>query len=152
MNRRQFLSGAVAALLLTGAPAAAEPARITFLHFNDVYEFLPGEDSGGLAAVKTVAERERAGHPGAILTFGGDLLSPSVASSMTRGAHMVDLLNRLEPVAAVLGNHEFDFGADTLRARMAESRFPWLVTNVSEPDGKPFGGGPRTLMLESNGV
>lgn len=152
MNRRQFISGAVAALLLTGAPAAAEPARITFLHFNDVYEFLPGEDSGGLAAVKTVAERERAGHPGAILTFGGDLLSPSVASSMTRGAHMVDLLNRLEPVAAVLGNHEFDFGADTLRARMAESRFPWLVTNVSEPDGKPFGGGPRTLMLESNGV
>lgn len=152
MKRLQVLSGALAALLLTLPPAAAEQARITFLHFNDVYEFMPGEHSGGLAALQTVAARERAGHPGALLTFGGDLLSPSVASSMTKGAHMVDLLNRLGPVAAVLGNHEFDFGADTLRARMAESRFPWLVTNVSEPDGTPFGGGPRTLMVESNGV
>lgn len=152
MRRLQILSGALAALLLAAQPATAEQARVTFLHFNDVYEFMPGEDSGGLAAIKTVAERERASHPGALLTFGGDLLSPSVASSMTKGAHMVDLLNRLEPVAAVLGNHEFDFGADTLRTRMAESSFPWLVTNVDEPDGKPFGGGPRTLMVESNGV
>lgn len=152
MSRLRFFPGAMVALLLVCTSAAAEPARVTFLHFNDVYEFMPGEDSGGLAAVKTVVERERANHPGALLTFGGDLLSPSVASSMTKGAHMVDLLNRLGPVAAVLGNHEFDFGTENLRARMAESRFPWLVTNVSETDGRPFGGGPRTLLVESNGV
>lgn len=149
---RRALAAALAALLLAAGPAAADEARVTFLHFNDVYEFMPSGDSGGLAGIKAVADGERAAHPGAILTFGGDLLSPSVASSLTQGAHMIDLLNRIGPAAAVLGNHEFDFGADVLRARMAESRFPWLVTNVSEPDGSPFAGAPRLMMLDSNGV
>lgn len=150
MNR--IFAGALAALLLTGGPAGAEEARVTFLHFNDVYEFMPDGDIGGLAAVKAVADRERAAHPGAIFTFGGDLLSPSVASSLTKGAHMIDMINRMGPAAAVLGNHEFDFGVEALRARMAESRFPWLVTNVSERDGSPFAGAPRLMMLDSNGV
>ncbi|MGE5478644.1 MAG: bifunctional metallophosphatase/5'-nucleotidase [Bacteroidales bacterium] len=148
----KILAGTLAALMLGAMPAAAEEARVTFLHFNDVYEFMPDGDIGGLAAVKAVADRERARHPGAVFTFGGDLLSPSVASSLTKGAHMIDMLNRLGPAAAVLGNHEFDFGADPLRARMAESRFPWLVTNVSERDGSPFAGAPRLLMLEANGI
>ncbi|HLO77039.1 MAG TPA: 5'-nucleotidase C-terminal domain-containing protein [Magnetospirillum sp.] len=152
MIRPLTLAGAAALLFALAAPAAAEEARVTFLHFNDVYEFSPGPESGGLGAVKTVVERERASHPGALLTFGGDLLSPSVASNLTKGAHMVDLLNRLQPVAAVLGNHEFDFGAQALRTRMGESRFSWLVTNVSERDGTPFGKGPRLLMVESNGI
>jgi 5'-nucleotidase len=30
----------------------------------------------------------------------------------------------------VFGNHEFDFGPDILKARMAESRFSWLGANV----------------------
>jgi 5'-nucleotidase len=32
--------------------------------------------------------------------------------------------------AAALGNHEFDWGQDTLAARIAESRFPWLAANL----------------------
>ncbi|MGE5517526.1 MAG: bifunctional metallophosphatase/5'-nucleotidase [Bacteroidota bacterium] len=152
MIRSRIVAGALAALLLAAVPAAADEARVTFLHFNDVYEFMPAGDIGGLAAVKAVADRERAAHPGAVFTFGGDLLSPSVASSLTHGAHMVDMLNHLDLAAAVLGNHEFDFGADVLHTRMAESRFPWLVTNVSEPDGTPFAGAPRLMMLERNGI
>lgn len=152
MSRRILTAATLATLLLAADPADAEEARVTFLHFNDVYEFMPTSDSGGLAGVKAVADSQRAAHPGAILTFGGDLLSPSVASSLTQGAHMIELLNSISPAAAVLGNHEFDFGAEVLRTRMAESRFPWLVTNVSEPDGAPFAGAPRLMMLDSNGV
>lgn len=152
MPANRLFAAALAALLFGAGPAPAEEARVTFLHFNDVYGFMPDGATGGMAGIKAAADRERAAHPGAVLTFGGDLLSPSVASSMTQGAHMIDMLNRLEPAAAVLGNHEFDFGAPVLRTRMAESRFPWLVTNVSEPDGAPFAGAPRLMMVESNGI
>lgn len=134
------------------APAWAEQVRVTLLHFNDIYEFQPSADSGGFAGLATLIARERAAHPGAVLTFGGDLLSPSVASSVTQGAHMIDLLNGLAPAAAVPGNHEFDFGAAVMRARMGESTFPWLVTNMTEASGAPFGGGRDLLLLESNGV
>lgn len=145
--------GLLAVLVLVFAGAArADEARVTFLHFNDIYDFMPNGDSGGMAGLARLVETERAAHPGAVLTFGGDLLSPSVASSVTQGAHMIALLGRLAPVAAVLGNHEFDFGAEVLRRRMAESSFPWLVTNVAEEGGQPFGGGRPQLMVTVNGV
>jgi 2',3'-cyclic-nucleotide 2'-phosphodiesterase (5'-nucleotidase family) len=42
---------------------------------------------------------------------------------------------------ATFGNHEFDFGPDVLRRRMAESRFTWLTANVLDrTSGAPFGG------------
>jgi len=137
--------------LWSGAAAAAE-SRVTFLHFNDVYEFLPSRDSGGLAGLQSLIEQERQTRPDAVLTFGGDLISPSLASGLTQGAHMIDMVNAMAPAAAVLGNHEFDFGAAIARQRMAESRFPWLVSNVAETDGSPFGRGQRLLMIERQGV
>lgn len=137
--------------LLAGGATAAE-RHLTFLHFNDVYEFLPSRDSGGLAGLHNLIGQERQSRPDAILTFGGDLISPSLASGLTQGAHMVDLVNSMQPAAAVLGNHEFDFGAAIARQRMAESRFPWLVSNVDEADGSPFGKGQRLLMVERQGV
>lgn len=153
MKTRWMQLGLVAALML-GFPrlTAAAETQVTFLHFNDIYEFMPSADSGGLAAIKTLIDHERSIHSGAILTFGGDLLSPSVASHLSKGAHMIDLLNRLSPAAAVLGNHEFDFGAEVLRTRMDESRFPWIVANVAEADDRPFGNARPTLMIESNGL
>lgn len=141
----------VLVLALAGT-ARAEEVPVTFLHFNDIYDFMPGDDSGGMAGVAGLVARERAAHPGAVLTFGGDLLSPSVASSVTQGAHMVELLNRMAPEAAVLGNHEFDFGAQVLRRRMMESSFPWLAANVSEVDGKAFGVSRPWVLVERNGV
>lgn len=148
----RHLVAAVLAFVWLCAPAWAEQVRVTLLHFNDIYEFQPGADSGGFPGLATVIARERAAHPGAVLTFGGDLLSPSVASSVTQGAHMIDLLNALAPAAAVPGNHELDFGAAVMRARMGESAFPWLVTNMDEADGAPFGGGRKLLLLDANGV
>ena len=38
--------------------------------------------------------------------------------------------------AAALGNHEFDWGQDTLRARMREARYPILGANVRYADGR----------------
>ena len=54
--------------------------------------------------------------------------------------------------AAALGNHEFDFGDDVLRARMNESKFPWLATNVTQADGKIFHTGSAFVMKEWGGL
>ena len=53
---------------------------------------------------------------------------------------------------AVPGNHEFDFGDDVLRARMNESKFPWLATNVIQADGKVFHTGSTSMMKEVGGL
>jgi 2',3'-cyclic-nucleotide 2'-phosphodiesterase (5'-nucleotidase family) len=125
---------------------AADPIHVTFLHFNDVYELLPEAGKGGLAEAATIVRNQRARNYNTIVTFGGDLLSPSSMSGLTRGSQMIDMLNGIGVDYATLGNHEFDFGPTVLRQRMAESQFTWLVTSVSEDDGTPFGGANTTAI------
>lgn len=149
----RFCAAALLAVLaLSPFEAWAENAKVTFLHFNDVYEFQPGERQGGLAALKTLIDQEKQKDPAVLVTFGGDLLSPSVASSTTEGRHMVDFMKALGVDALALGNHEFDFGAVALRQRMQEVPLPWIASNVAEADGRPFGGAQSLHLMTANGV
>ena len=156
VTRRATFGGLAALVLLPALPrgaAAADPVTVTFLHVNDVYEHLGRAPHGGLAGLGTLIDAERARATGpSFLTFGGDLISPSLASSVTGGAHMVALFNALGTDVAVLGNHEFDFGSAVTRTRIAESRFPWLGANVLGADGTPYGGAVATVLREAQGL
>jgi 5'-nucleotidase / UDP-sugar diphosphatase len=152
VRRRWFaiVAGPALAVLLAGA-ARAEPVTITVLHTNDVYEIAPKEGRGGLAELATLLQRERAAAEHSITTFGGDLIWPSVLSSLTQGKQMIELYNLLGTDVAVLGNHEFDFGPEVLAKRIEESDFPWLGTNVLGRDGKPAVGTVDLHMMDVGG-
>jgi 5'-nucleotidase / UDP-sugar diphosphatase len=139
-------------LLFVTLSAHAEEHRLTFLHVNDVYEISPQEGWGGLAELDTLLAIERAKNPEAIFTFGGDLISPSVISTYTFGAHMVSLMNDLRLDVAVVGNHELDRGPEIAAQRFAESRFPWLAANVAAADGNPLPGVVATTTLRRGDV
>lgn len=124
----------------------AQNARVTLLHVNDVYQITPVDGQGGLAELMTLLRRERAATQHSITTVGGDFLSPSLLLGLTKGTPMPDLFNRIGVDLVGFGNHEFDFGVDTLRQRMGESRFVWLGTNVQEKDGRPFNGALVTTI------
>jgi 5'-nucleotidase/UDP-sugar diphosphatase len=147
---RTTVIGLLAIMLAFGSAGviarAAEPIHVTFLHFNDVYELLPETGKGGLSEVATIVRNQRARNFNTIVTFGGDLLSPSFMSGLTKGSQMIDVLNAIGVDYATLGNHEFDFGPTVLRQRISESDFTWLVTSVSEDDGTPFAGANTTAI------
>jgi 5'-nucleotidase / UDP-sugar diphosphatase len=131
-------------LLLSAVSAFAQQGTLTILTINDVYEIAPVQGRGGLAELMTLLKAERATATHHLTTVNGDFLSPSLMSALLKGAQMIDLFNALGVDLVVFGNHEFDFGPDLTRLRMAESKFPWLGTNVLEPDGTPFGGAATT--------
>jgi 5'-nucleotidase/UDP-sugar diphosphatase len=141
-------------IFLFAGPAWADEAKLVFLHLNDVYEVTPISGQGGFAPLKTLLDRERkkAGERGHATILSGDFLSPSAMSSVTKGAHMIALGNAIGIDIAVPGNHEFDFGVENFRTRLAESKFPWIVANLSEPDGKPFNNLAPTHIREMSGV
>ncbi len=149
-TRRTVLGAGLATLVFR--PARAQPpgpVEVTFLHVNDVYEHAPQDGWGGLAELATLIDAERASARGPVVfTFGGDLISPSLASGETKGRHMIEIFNALAPDAAVLGNHEFDFGAAVAAERIGESRFPWLGANVTAPDGQLFGGARASVLKD----
>lgn len=43
---------------------------------------------------------------------------------------------------------DFDFGTEVLQQHMAETRFPWLLSNVLDSHtGEPLGGAHKTHVL-----
>ena len=142
------------ALGATVAPAVAAPFTLTLVHVNDWDRMAGIEGAGGAARIATLVseERARAEAEGGLVavTFGGDMISPSLLSGIDRGAHMIDLANAIGFDVAVLGNHEFDLGPDVLRRRLAESETVWLASNVSV-EGRGFPGTGATTIVEKDG-
>ncbi|MFO1160696.1 MAG: 5'-nucleotidase C-terminal domain-containing protein [Reyranellaceae bacterium] len=152
--RRLVLRTLAAAFLLglvSAGAAGQEPVRLTFLHTNDNYEIAPTRGWGGFAQLMTLLKEQRALSPNTLVTFGGDLLSPSIMSGLLKGAQMIELMNAVGTDLAVLGNHEFDFGPEVLAQRLEESRFPWLATNVTR-NGQPFKGTTDLVVRDFGGI
>ncbi len=108
------------------------------VQINDVYEIaaLEGGKRGGLARVATVLNELRAKNPNTYFVIAGDFLNPSLLGTMSfegksiKGRQMVDVLNAMKLNIATLGNHEFDLDYPDLQARINESKFDWLSTDV----------------------
>jgi len=151
---RAAVLAAFAVLWLAG-PLAAEPTRLVILHVNDWDQMDAVDGAGGAGRIAAVfkAERAAAAASGAtvLATFGGDMISPSLLSGIDKGAHMIDLANAIGFDVAVLGNHEFDFGPEVLKARVEESAFRWLGGNVAYQGQPGFPGVADAQMVEVGG-
>jgi 2',3'-cyclic-nucleotide 2'-phosphodiesterase/3'-nucleotidase len=92
-----------------------------------------GREWGGTVALASLVERLRAENPeGSLLLDGGDCFQGTMASNLQFGRPVVEQMNALNYTAMAVGNHEFDWGVDTLRARIAEMTFPALGANFIE--------------------
>ena len=153
--RLVLLALAVAAFTtLAGAgETKTSHTRVTLLLICDIYQMSENRDGrGGMARVAAVirAERARGGH--VIVAHAGDTLSPSLMSGLDQGAHMIDLLNMINPDFFVPGNHEYDFGPEVFRKRMSEARFNVYAANLAGADGKPLAGIKRHRMFQAGPV
>lgn len=127
--------------------ASRTVTRLPIVHWNDVYRVTPKKVSAGSTGTIDVTRfasllddirsqwtaRSDGAHDGLSL-FSGDLFSPSVESTVTRGSHMVPVINELAPDVALTGNHDFDFGYPHLSKLVQDTRFPWLLSNVIDED------------------
>jgi 5'-nucleotidase / UDP-sugar diphosphatase len=108
---------------------------------------------GGLARVATLVRALERESPNTVFALAGDTVSPSLLSTLRRGAQMIEGWNALGLGVATFGNHEFDFGPGVLAQRIEESRFPWVASNVVDgATGRPFGGARRWLRRDFDGV
>jgi 2',3'-cyclic-nucleotide 2'-phosphodiesterase (5'-nucleotidase family) len=144
--------GVVLGGLLFGAPAHAATVDVTFLLVNDVDQMSERGGRGGYTRVAAVVAAERKTRPNLLFVHAGDAISPSLLSGFDQGAHIVTLLNMIRPDVFVPGNHEFDFGPDIFRKRMAEAQFPVLAANLRDGEGRPLPDIEDTRVVEFGGV
>lgn len=86
------------------------PPDLRFVHYNDVYHVEPSsaEPVGGIARFQSLVNHYRndpkfEGQPDLVTFFSGDAFNPSLESSVTKGAHMVPILNGIGTDVACVG-------------------------------------------------
>ena len=154
------------ALAATSAPAAAEKVgkhqvRLTVLGTTDLHgnvfnwdyyknaEFDNGaaHDDIGVAKVATLIKgvrEDRRGEPILTLDAGDTIQGTPLAyyyakvEPITQGGKhpMANAMNLVGYDAAALGNHEFNYGIETLRAFESQLNFPLLGANAVDPSTK----------------
>jgi 2',3'-cyclic-nucleotide 2'-phosphodiesterase (5'-nucleotidase family) len=144
MARSRVIAGVllVLILLLPAGPAGSQQPSLVILHFNDDYQLaaVDGGKAGGFDRLTGLIRQYQGQERCTLVLFPGDLISPSVESSIFKGAQLIDGFNLLGVDAATFGNHEFDYGPAELQKRIAESKFPWVIANAFTTGVRPFPG------------
>ena len=124
--------------------AAGAEHHLTILHTNDLLgrllpePYLGQSDWGGFARLAHVIDQERGARRDSFLVLdGGDALGDTPISALDAGRTVVELMNQMKYDAMVVGNHEFDYGLDSLYARRIEAKFDLLGANVRVESDRP---------------
>jgi 2',3'-cyclic-nucleotide 2'-phosphodiesterase/3'-nucleotidase len=109
----------------------------TFISTNDFHgqietgKVVSSKPVGGAAYNMTYINSYKALNPlGTSLFDAGDMMQGTPVSNLLWGTSVIDVYNHMGYQAAVVGNHEFDWGQARLQERMAQADFPILLANV----------------------
>ncbi len=104
---------------------------IDFYSINDLHgKFCDNGSQPGVDELGTYFELRGLEDEHIVLLSAGDMWQGSAESVLTNGEIMVDWMNALGFVAMTLGNHEFDWGEEPIRANSQLADFPFLAINV----------------------
>ena len=140
------IASIIVLIILCFAPAQARDVSLRILYVNDFHGFAEPykpvgskESLGGVASLAGEVNKLRKEKP-TLLLAAGDMIQGHGWANFFRGKSSIALMNRMRFDAMVVGNHEFDFGQDVLKKRIAAARFPVLGANVEGfKDGlKPY--------------
>ena len=177
MNRRHTLLASLLLVLAVGCapskaqrtpgaspspapPLAAGAQRLTIVATNDfhgqltteTYSFTHGKPTGGAAVLKAYIDSFRQ-QGNVLLVDVGDFMQGAPESALFAGKSVVQYMNYAGYRAAAVGNHEFDWGIDTLAQRASEAQFPLLCANLLDANtGQPFPFTKPSLIVDVGGT
>ncbi len=136
----------------------AETVEIQLLATSDLhgkmlpYDYALDEEStsGSLAQISTIIKELRTDNT--ILIDNGDTIQGNSAELFLQDEihPMIQGLNEIGYDIWVAGNHEFNFGMDTLEKVIGQSKQTFLCGNVYNPDGSSLG--EDYTIIEKDGV
>lgn len=115
-----------------------EYTSLKIIAINDLHGAIEEIDyEYGMARIANYVNNERAVEGQAVLLLSaGDTFQGSAISNYTYGLNVVKLMNEMKFDAATIGNHEFDWGLDTVLSYVdddetnGEADFPFLACNI----------------------
>jgi len=107
---------------------------LNIYYLNDTHgAILPANDQIGLSSIASLTTQEE---DYTLVLSGGDMLQGTALSNYYKGKSMIEVMNAMSFDAMALGNHEFDWGLDTVTNYFNEEHesfiadFPLLAANA----------------------
>lgn len=133
--------------LFTPRVQASGSEDIVLLYTNDVHCGFYQERSedgtavehlgyDGVAAYKKEME-SLYGASRVTMVDAGDAIQGEAVGTLSEGAYAVEVMGRAGYDFAIPGNHEFDYGVDTLIALSKQAKYEYLCCNFLNQEGKP---------------
>ena len=108
---------------------------VDFYGINDLHgKFVDGSSHPGVDELTTYLKNMRAKDDYAFFLSAGDMWQGSAESNMTKGMIMTEWMNELDFVGMALGNHEYDWGEEYIKANAELAEFPFLAINIYDRD------------------
>lgn len=153
MNKlmKKFVAGGLSLAMVLGltayAPASTVEAadmsgKLVIIHTNDMHGYYEKNADDGILGISSVAALkgyyEKLG-ANVLLLDAGDFSQGTNLVNYYKGLDAVYFMNAAGYDAVSLGNHEFDFGLDSLKALTEAAEFPILDANIiSKETGLPY--------------
>lgn len=133
--------------------ASVSAEDIHIYYYSAMPEVIRDGGRPGLPEVATMVEDARTNNPNTIFVHGGASLGPSILGALDRGAHMIDLLNLMEPDLMGVGKREFSYKEEQFSLYAITAGFPFLASNLMQRDVDiPVDGIERSVILEAGPI
>jgi len=162
MNKflKRVLAGVLSLAMTAGmvlAPVGTTEAKeelagkLVVIHTNDIHgRYGKTEESLGISSVAALKNYYKKQGANVLLLDAGDFSQGTNLVNYYDGLDSVYFLNAAGYDAVSLGNHEFDFGFDALKAMADAAQFPILDANIlSRETNKPYFGDNAVFTFEN---
>lgn len=106
-----------------------------FFAINDLHgKFKDTSNNVGVDELTTYLKNAKKSNNNTFILSSGDMWQGSSESNLTKGALITEWMNDLDFVSMTLGNHEFDWGEEMIKANSDIADFPFLAINVYDKD------------------
>ncbi len=141
MRRLRYIAAVLVCVLFFPVSFAfAQQAHLTLFYTSDTHgHVIADADTLGMDLIRGVYKST----PNALLLDAGDYLFGTPHATLSRGKDIIDLMKITGYFAAAVGNHEFDYGRQTLERRKEEAESPpqpmrMLAANILRENGEPL--------------
>lgn len=132
-----------------------ELVSLDILTVNDFHGALLADTKNPGAAILSqwLKDAEGTNPEGTLILSAGDMSQGSIDSNLLFGKTVIKVMNATGFDAMAVGNHEFDWGLESLQNQAAWADFPVLTANITDKQtGQSLAGTQPWIMLERKGV
>lgn len=129
--------------------SVADTTTVVIISVNDMHAKIDN-----FPRFKALVDDVRQQYDEVLVVSAGDMFTgnPVVDQYPDKGYPIIELMNTVGFTIGTIGNHEFDYGQETLKKRIDQAHFPLISANIKSADPNGVNPSPYKILTLKNGL